>query len=296
MLVCNKVECLVLRLRGRGKEGAEEEEDSAVKREKDMLAEMGFEYVQEDEVHGKFDAEGRKITPAAPTIPGELCSDDDLSDISGPSELDSAVDDAQNQHTTNAEYMPTEGRSGVPPLLSTVKVKYYDLSCGATYNISDAFPEQPRISGLWQLALRVHSREFTFCAHRGIIMYDPTKSPFGKSMCVRRVGQTALQDDEVVRALRTLHHRFNPMTFDLWHCTSIDFCEQLVYIISTSQSDSTPAIPRQICVPILLRAPSDDAVATWGSLSVHNRTVEVCHLSRDLDQTVGEALADLFRR
>ena len=31
---------------------------------------------------------------------------------------------------------------------------------------------------------------------------------------------------QVVRSLRTLHHRFNPITFDPYKCTSIDFCEQ----------------------------------------------------------------------
>ena len=216
-----------------------DDEDSAMKREAAMLAEMGFECVKDGEELEKFDAEGRKITPPVSTIPGVLCSDDDLSHAS---ELDySSLPPAEfgdppkdyPLHRPRAPSMPSgqednshhnpeyagdhpcpQGMLGTAPLLSDVRVKYYDLACGATHNISRAFPEQPPVSGLWQLALRVHAREYTFCAHRGVIIYDPRRSPFGQSMCVRRVGATVLRDEEVVRSLRTLHHRFNPATYD----------------------------------------------------------------------------------
>lgn len=72
---------LVQRLRGGS--DREEEDSSAVKREAAMLADMGFEYIKEGGELEKLDPEGRKYTPAARTIPGELCSDDDLSNPSG---------------------------------------------------------------------------------------------------------------------------------------------------------------------------------------------------------------------
>lgn len=216
-----------------------DDEDSAMKREAAMLAEMGFECVKDGEELEKFDAEGRKITPPVSTIPGVLCSDDDLSHASeldysslppaefgdppkdyplhkprGPSMPSGQEDNSQHNPEYAGDHPCPQVMLGTAPLLSDVRVKYYDLACGATHNISRAFPEQPPVSGLWQLALRVHAREYTFCAHRGVIIYDPRRSPFGQSMCVRRVGATALRDEEVVRSLRTLHHRFNPATYD----------------------------------------------------------------------------------
>jgi len=235
-------------------------DDSGARREAAMLAEMGLEPVGEGQERGRFDLDGRKLTPAAPTIPGELCSDDDLSNPSEPT-WGSAGDDRWAQRDPrDPEYMAAERNgSDSTALRATVRVKYYDLAngigresamrriatcfpsglpvpnapeclccfSGATHNISAAFPDQVPISGMWQLAIRVHAREFTFCAHRGIITYDPRLSPFGHSMCVRRAGSTTLRDDEVVQSLRTLHHRFNPLTFDAWKCTSINFCEQV---------------------------------------------------------------------
>ena len=305
-----RVASAVRRLRGGNIEEADE--DSAVQREAAALKEMGFEYLREGEELEKLDPEGRKITPAAPTVPGELCSGDDMSNPSEPDFLTEQHTEAEAAHfernIADVEYMQSIQNNGViPPLLSTVRVKYYDLACGATHNISDAFPEQPRISGLWQLALRVHGREYTFCAHRGVIIYPPKRSPFGHAMVARRVGHTPLRDDEVLRSLRTLHHRFNPLTFDPYRCTSIDFCEQLAKIIMRDEDEGGVGgrniIPRSICTPILLCADNDGQAATLGVVgapgscaSIHSREVNVTHLPVDLDPDIGAALGVMYQK
>lgn len=81
------------------------------------------------------------------------------------------------------------------------------------------------------------------------------------------------------------------MRYPPGQCTSIDFCEQLVYLVTGSSG-----IPRHICTPIILEAASDDTLATWGEISRHNRTVEVGHLPPQLDRHIGEALGNLFRK
>ena len=305
-----RVASAVRRLRGGNIEEADE--DSAAQREAAALKEMGFEYLREGEELEKLDSEGRKITPAAPTVPGELCSGDDMSNPSEPDLLTEQHTEAERAHfernIADVEYMQSLQNNGVtPPLLSTVRVKYYDLASGATHNISDAFPEQPRISGLWQLALRVHGREYTFCAHRGVIIYPPKRSPFGHAMVARRVGHTPLRDDEVLRSLRTLHHRFNPLTFDPYRCTSIDFCEQLAKIIMSDEDEGGVGgrniIPRSICTPILLCADDDGQAATLGVMgapgscaSIHSREVNVTHLPVDLDPDIGAALGVMYQK
>eukprot|EP00961_Rhodomonas_salina_P219689 2969213-Rhodomonas_salina.3 len=47
-----------------------------------------------------------------------------------------------------------------------VTVNYYDLASGGTRNISQWYPDMPHITGFWQLGVRVHGWEWTFCAHR----------------------------------------------------------------------------------------------------------------------------------
>ena len=268
------------RLRGGGtsEEGRSEEQeaDSGELREAAMLADMGFEPVKDGEELEKLDPDGRKYTPEARTIPGELCSEDDLSN---PSEQEYA-------------HESQESDASEPSQRAAVKIKYYDLAAGATHNISNAFPEEPAISGIWQLALRVHSREYTFCAHRGVITYNPRHSAYGQAMCVRGAGSTALRDDEVVHALRTLHHRFNPLTFDPYNCTSIDFCQQLAFILT----GKSRGIPRTIKTKILLQPASDDETTTWGDVSRHWRSVCVTHLPEQLDPEIGESLGDMFRK
>ena len=104
-------------------------EDSGDRREAAYLAEMGLEPVKEGEDFDKFDVEGRRFTPAAPTIPGELCSDDDLSNLSEQGYYYSCSD--EGKHCGDPEYLPAEHNvSGVPPLSATVRVKYYDLASG----------------------------------------------------------------------------------------------------------------------------------------------------------------------
>ena len=265
--------------------GDGEDEDSAVQREAALLAEMGLGYVPHDDADPPRDAEGREFVPAAPTVLGELSSADDLS---LPSEEEPGLAVEEPIHGDPEYVQVLQAPPGAAGLRSSVKILYYDLACGATWNISRAFPDQEPISGIWQLAICVHAREYTFCAHRGIITYNPRRSPFGRSMCVRRCGVTQLRDDEVVRSLRTLHHRFNPMTFDPYKCTSIDFCEQLAFLITGEAA----GIPRRISIPILLRADSDDGLARWGDMAHHKRSVLVAHLPAQLDTEIWHALGN----
>ena len=105
-------------------------EDSGDRREAAYLADMGLEPVKEGEELEKFDLEGRKLIPAAPTIPGELCSDDDLSNLSEHGYYYSSSDN-QDRRVRDPEYLQAQPNvSGVPPISTTVRIKYYDLANG----------------------------------------------------------------------------------------------------------------------------------------------------------------------
>jgi len=148
---------LTVQLRGGAESDAGCEEDSAAQREAAMLEDMGLTPVKDGDELTLFDAEGRKFAPAARTVPGELWSDDELSNLSEPG--CHALDPGDNEATADQDECDPEyanvvadvPTAGTAQLMSTVRIKYYDLANGATVNISDAFPDQPAISGMWQV-------------------------------------------------------------------------------------------------------------------------------------------------
>ena len=135
---------LVGTLRGGQGVGEGEEEDSAAQREAALLAEMGLGYVPDDDArplrrHARplRDAEGREFAPAVRTVSGELCSADDLS-LPTEEEPDHGEEEpghfAMDPFADPAYVDVQQSPLGDPALRSLVRIKYYDLACGATWN------------------------------------------------------------------------------------------------------------------------------------------------------------------
>ena len=134
---------LVGALRGGQGAGDGKEEEWAAQREAALLAEMGLGYVPDDDALRRHarplrDAEGREFAPAVRTVSGELCSADDLS---LPSEEEPDHDDkeelghvAMDPFADPAYVDVQQSPLGDPALRSLVRIKYYDLACGATWN------------------------------------------------------------------------------------------------------------------------------------------------------------------
>ena len=67
---------------------------------------------------------------------------------------------------------------------SPVSVRYYDLTEGVIFNLTQTMPGSPNLSGLWQLTVGLRGREWTFDAHRGIWSFPEHDSPYGDPMAV----------------------------------------------------------------------------------------------------------------
>mmetsp|Transcript_44442 Transcript_44442/g.69488 ORF Transcript_44442/g.69488 Transcript_44442/m.69488 type:complete len:253 (-) Transcript_44442:862-1620(-) len=84
-----------------------------------------------------------------------------------------------------------------PSERSQVIVNYYDLAGGQIHASRSSQPNFPEIHGVWQLSILAFSREWTYCAHHGIISLDPAEGVYGTPVHTETLGTSMISAQEL---------------------------------------------------------------------------------------------------